>query len=545
MTIQTINLGTYANDGTGDDLRVAFQKVNANIAELYSTVFGANVGANPPISGVEEGELWWSTVEGRLYIKYGTSWVDASPEDGFVTYDITAETATGGASVRLNGTDLSQDSIKFASSTNVTVTRTDANTITFSSESFIGNVTGNLLGNVVGNVVGNTNGLHTGAVIGNVTGDVFGDTDGLHTGSVIGDVTGDVTGDTTGTHTGAVIGNVTGNTTGTHTGAVVGNVTGDTTGTHTGAVVGNVTGNTTGTHTGAVVGNVVGDVTGTHTGAVVGDVVGDVTGDIYDGAVKIFDNQTRATKIDIITDAGNIVLAHNSVNLYNSSGTLLISGGSSQFIGSLTGNASTVTNGVYTDGSYADPTWITSLAGSKVSGNISGNAGTVTNGVYTTGDQTIGGTKTFSNKITGSISGNADGNAGTVTNGVYTTGDQTIGGTKTFSNTITGNVSGNAGTVTNGVYTSSSVNALSDVDTVSVAPTDGQTLVWNSGVSQWKPGTIAPGGVTKIIAGTNISINPTNGLGDVTITSTGGAGGSLDFGTFSAPAGFSLDLGTF
>ena len=33
---------------------------------------------------------------------------------------------------------------------------------------------------------------------------------------------------------------------------------------------------------------------------------------------------------------------------------------------------------VYTDGSYADPTWITSLAGSKISGNISGNAANVT-----------------------------------------------------------------------------------------------------------------------------------------------------------------------
>lgn len=81
---------------------------------------------------------------------------------------------------------------------------------------------------------------------------------------------------------------------------------------------------------------------------------------------------------------------------------------------------------------------------SKITGSISGNcdgssssctgnAATVTNGVYTTGNQTIGGTKTFSNKITGSISGNCDGNAGTVTNGVYTTGNQTIGGTKTFS----------------------------------------------------------------------------------------------------------------
>jgi hypothetical protein len=51
----------------------------------------------------------------------------------------------------------------------------------------------------------------------------------------------------------------------------------------------------------------------------------------------------------------------------------------------------------------------------NVTGNLTGNADTVTNGVYTAGDQTIGGTKTFSNKITGSISGNADGTAGVAT----------------------------------------------------------------------------------------------------------------------------------
>ena len=34
MTLQTINLGNYANDGTGDDLRTAFVKVNANFAFL-------------------------------------------------------------------------------------------------------------------------------------------------------------------------------------------------------------------------------------------------------------------------------------------------------------------------------------------------------------------------------------------------------------------------------------------------------------------------------------------------------------------------------
>jgi hypothetical protein len=36
------------------------------------------------------------------------------------------------------------------------------------------------------------------------------------------------------------------------------------------------------------------------------------------------------------------------------------------------GNAATVTNGVYTTGSYSNPTWITSLAGSKISGTIDG-----------------------------------------------------------------------------------------------------------------------------------------------------------------------------
>ena len=34
MAIQTINIGSAANDGTGDDLREAFVKVNANFSEL-------------------------------------------------------------------------------------------------------------------------------------------------------------------------------------------------------------------------------------------------------------------------------------------------------------------------------------------------------------------------------------------------------------------------------------------------------------------------------------------------------------------------------
>ena len=51
----------------------------------------------------------------------------------------------------------------------------------------------------------------------------------------------------------------------------------------------------------------------------------------------------------------------------------------SNIVGSITGNAATVTNGVITTGSYANPVWITSLAGSKISGDISGNAGGLSN----------------------------------------------------------------------------------------------------------------------------------------------------------------------
>ena len=44
--IQTINIGNQVNDGLGDDLRTAFQKVNANFSDLDTqlTITGANIG---------------------------------------------------------------------------------------------------------------------------------------------------------------------------------------------------------------------------------------------------------------------------------------------------------------------------------------------------------------------------------------------------------------------------------------------------------------------------------------------------------------------
>ena len=46
MTVQTINIGNQVNDGLGDDLRTAFQKVNANFSELSAqlTITAVNLG---------------------------------------------------------------------------------------------------------------------------------------------------------------------------------------------------------------------------------------------------------------------------------------------------------------------------------------------------------------------------------------------------------------------------------------------------------------------------------------------------------------------
>jgi hypothetical protein len=52
MSIQPILIGSYANDGTGDDLRTAFEKVNANFTELSVITGIANATNLPGGTGV-------------------------------------------------------------------------------------------------------------------------------------------------------------------------------------------------------------------------------------------------------------------------------------------------------------------------------------------------------------------------------------------------------------------------------------------------------------------------------------------------------------
>ena len=46
MNITLIDIGSIANDGTGDDLRTAFQKVNENFVELATSIDASTVASN-------------------------------------------------------------------------------------------------------------------------------------------------------------------------------------------------------------------------------------------------------------------------------------------------------------------------------------------------------------------------------------------------------------------------------------------------------------------------------------------------------------------
>lgn len=71
-------------------------------------------------------------------------------------------------------------------------------------------------------------------------------------------------------------------------------------------------------------------------------------------------------------------------------------------------------------------------------------------------------------------------------------------------------------------YSATSIDALSDVDTTTAAPTDGQALVWSAAGAKWLPGTVSGGGGGTLasraaVAGTTASLANT-ATGNLTIT---------------------------
>ena len=95
--LQTINIGSYANAGDGDDLRSAFQKVNSNFAALFSDIglySAANIG-----TGVG---VYAQTVDGSVQLKTlkGGAGVNITPDSTSLTFTIYVQ---GDTSPQLGG----------------------------------------------------------------------------------------------------------------------------------------------------------------------------------------------------------------------------------------------------------------------------------------------------------------------------------------------------------------------------------------------------------------------------------------------------------
>jgi len=130
MAIQTINIGTIANDGTGDDLREAFVKVNNNFAELNSRDSENTTAANLGSAG--EGVFAQLSNQELQFKKIvaGTA-VTLQSDSNSITIN---STATGLPSLQV-----------FADNNNITLDR-NGNTLTLAGG---GNTTTNLSGSTI------------------------------------------------------------------------------------------------------------------------------------------------------------------------------------------------------------------------------------------------------------------------------------------------------------------------------------------------------------------------------------------------------------
>jgi hypothetical protein len=176
-------------------------------------------------------------------------------------------------------------------------------------------------------------------------------------------------------------------------------------------------------------------------------------------------------------------------------------------------------------------TYVTATAGTHV--RVNGNQGTQETGIITiTSDATPNLTTAtivsrdasgnfaanmITANLTGNVTGAVSGNAGSVTNGVYTTGNQSIDGTKTFTNTIQGTIT--TATFATNFNTNTVVTAALSANTATNAE---YAYSFNTGTLVTRAVSVtgaAQPAITSVGTLTNLVVSNTATLGNITLTS--------------------------
>ncbi|MBI5325405.1 MAG: hypothetical protein HZB41_09075, partial [Ignavibacteriae bacterium] len=161
------------------------------------------------------------------------------------------------------------------------------------------------------------------------------------------------------------------------------------------------------------------------------------TSNIQDNAVTITKINPGIANSVLLTNSAGTSATWSQISASNMSAgdyTSVITSGS--YTIDISGNAGTVTNGVYTTGSYADPSWITSLSGSKITGAMTGTTigfDDVTSATNLGQALLIGNGSTLGPTGTGTITANA------ITAGTY---GISITGNAATSTSLAGNLAG-------------------------------------------------------------------------------------------------------
>lgn len=128
MAQQTINIGTTANDGTGDPLRGAFDKINDNFTELYNDESTAEVNSITAGDG-----LTGDTTVGSVTL-------DVTVDDS--TIELSASDGSGAVRIKDDGVTHAKLEGRY---TDVDVISSTTSPITLDASSFSGfDLTGNL-----------------------------------------------------------------------------------------------------------------------------------------------------------------------------------------------------------------------------------------------------------------------------------------------------------------------------------------------------------------------------------------------------------------